>query len=193
MQPEFSAHTDVAAILGLQCHVCVDGASQFGGRRRQHESAPVRTTHADDAAGSQDSAKFAQCRYRIGQMLHQRMAEYSVECAVIDRQRVNVASIESDVANSTLGCCGLCSFDLRLREINPYYFAWSDADSNPHGDGSGTASAIEHRQPRLEVRQKECAVRLKRSLGHEIRSILSMARRIDFRCHDVAPFMAPNV
>src|SRR6267142_4329169 len=89
MLPELSASTHVAAVLGLQCHVCLDGARQFRRRRRQNESAPVGTTHANDTSGFQDSAKLAQRRYRIGQMLHQRMAEYPVESAAHERQRVS--------------------------------------------------------------------------------------------------------
>src|SRR6267143_693804 len=60
--PELSASTHVAAGLGLQCHVCLDGARQFRRRRRQNESAPVGTTHANDTSGFQDSAKLAQRR-----------------------------------------------------------------------------------------------------------------------------------
>src|SRR6267378_3663379 len=193
MLPELSASTHVAAVLGLQCHVCLDGARQFRRRRRQNESAPVGTTHANDTSGFQDSAKLAQRRYRIGQMLHQRMAEYPVESAALERQRVSIASLESDVAASPPCCSSPRTFDLGLREINPYDITRRDAGRNPHGDRSGTAAAIQYRQPRPEVRQKECPVRLKSSLGHEIRGIFGMARRVDFRTQGVALFMAPNV
>src|SRR5471030_1848298 len=116
-------------------------------------------------------------------MLHQGMAKYPVELAVIERQRVTVTSLELDAATSPLSCCGFCPFDLRLGEIDPNDLSWRCAGSNTHSDRTGTASAIKYRQPRLEIRQKKSTVRLKRSLGHKVRSVLSVAWRIGLGLH----------
>ena len=108
------------------------------------------------------------------------MAEYSVESAALERQRVSISSLESDVVVS-LPCCGsLRTFDLGLHKVNPYDLTRRNAGRNSDSDRSGTAATIQYRQPWPEVRQKECPVRLNSSLGHKIGGIFSVARRINF-------------
>src|SRR6266853_1433408 len=101
------------------------------------------------------------------------MAEYRVESAALERQRVSIASLESDVAASPPCCSSPRTFDLGLREINPYDITRRDAGRNPHGDRSGTAAAIQYRQPGLRLGRKNapCDSRVRLAMKLEAFSV----------------------
>src|SRR5262245_16601557 len=99
--------------------------------------------------------EFTQGPLRIGKMLQERVAEYALEAAVFERQRIDVCGFELDVATPfTLRRLSRAR-DLVRREIDPDDFARVDARGDPQGDRGGAASAIEQGQARPQVRHEE--------------------------------------
>src|SRR5262249_1077600 len=175
MQPLISSCLYITAIARLQSDVCVERARQVRRRRRGEEAAPIRTAQPDYAPRSEHAMKLAQRLLRIGKMLEERMAEYPLEAAVLEGQRIDVRGFEphlpASFARRGLSRAG----DLVGREIDPDDFARVDVRGESQGDRARAASAIEEPQARAQVRHEERSVGGERSPCHEVRDRSGMA------------------
>src|SRR5262245_14454166 len=103
--------------------------------------------------------EFTQGPLRIGKMLQERVAEYALEAAAFEGQRIDVRGFELEVATSFTRRRLSRARDLVRREIDPDGFARVDARCDSQGDRARAASAIEQRQARPQVRHEERPVR----------------------------------
>src|SRR5262245_21514987 len=131
MDAEFAADANVAPVAGLQARVGVDRTGYRGGWWSEQEPAPVWTADAEDSAWLQHAVQFAQLLNLVGQLLHQGVAEDSVEGAVLEGQREAVRGLKGDVADVREGRVGSREFDLGRLRVNADDATRSDALGNP--------------------------------------------------------------
>lgn len=65
---------------------------------------------------------------RVGQVLHQRMAEHPVKSIVLEGERIAVSGFELDIPDQSARGAYACSFYLRGSEIYPNNPTRSDAE-----------------------------------------------------------------
>jgi hypothetical protein len=124
---------------------------------------------------------------RIGQVFQQGAAEDPVERVVLERQSVAVGDAKRHVGDGLLCCASRCAFDLRGAEINTCDEAGLHGPRDPEGDGSGAASAVQHRDARREMAQEELPVRLQRPLRHEVAGVRCVPRGVALSRHGPFP------
>src|SRR6185503_3532183 len=111
--------------------------------------------HADDAFRCQDPVHLAQRPLRIGKVLDERMAEYPLEPAALEGERIDISRFKSDVTASVSRRRLRRPRDLSGRKIDPDDCARVDEGCDAYGDRAGAASAIEKRHAWPQMRHKE--------------------------------------
>ena len=118
---------------------------------------------------------FAHRTNRIGQVLHQRVAEDAVKARVLKRQRVAIGLLEVGIADAALRRGFDRTLNLRLTEVDTNDSSASDSVCNAERDRTRPAAAVEHRNAGCQIRQKELAVRFDRAPSHELGRVRRMA------------------
>ncbi|GAB4700064.1 hypothetical protein MOKP118_35280 [Mycobacterium avium subsp. hominissuis] len=114
----------------------------------------VGVAHRHDAARPAHAPHLAQGGDRIGQVLEHLMGVDDIERVVGEVETVHVGGAERDVGQIPLLGFGAGHFQDVRRLVDGGDLPGRDPRGQVGGDGAGTATDVEHRQARCQVRQQ---------------------------------------
>jgi hypothetical protein len=143
---------------------------------KQQETTPIRVPRAENTAFFQHTVNLLEGMHGVFEILDDSMRKHRIECFLLERERIYIPDLETNVLDFLFRSKPSRTFDIRRLDIEPYHPGRRRYVRQPQRNRAGTAAAVENRHPASEMPREKRCVGGRPTLGKKIEQI---GRKVD--------------